>query len=314
MVTIESTAEMSANIYETMERNLAIVRRRLGRPLTLADKVLLGHARRSGASGDGAGQELPVPSPRPSRTAGRARTDRDAPVHADAAAAGRGADDDPLRPPHPGARRGAGRSARVARREPGGLRLPALGGRQVRRRILGTGRRHHPPGGPRAVRVPGGLDHRDRLAHAERRRPRRVRGRCRRRRRRRGDGGAPLGGPLSPSHRGLPDRKAERLDRSQGRHPVRRGSADGRRRDQRDRGVHRPGRPDHQRDRQGDDHQHGRRARRHDLDVPAGRADGGVPASHRTRRPRAASPSAIRISWRPTRRSKPIRRSTTTAW
>jgi aconitate hydratase len=43
MATIESTAEMAAKVYETMERNLAIVRRRLGRPLTLADKVLLGH-------------------------------------------------------------------------------------------------------------------------------------------------------------------------------------------------------------------------------------------------------------------------------
>ena len=44
MVTIESTADMAAKVYETMERNLAVVRRRLGRPLTLADKVLLGHA------------------------------------------------------------------------------------------------------------------------------------------------------------------------------------------------------------------------------------------------------------------------------
>jgi aconitate hydratase len=44
MVTIESTADMAAKVYETMERNVAIVRRRLGRPLTLADKVLLGHA------------------------------------------------------------------------------------------------------------------------------------------------------------------------------------------------------------------------------------------------------------------------------
>jgi aconitate hydratase len=43
MATIESTAEMAAKVYESMERNLAIVRRRLGRPLTLADKVLLGH-------------------------------------------------------------------------------------------------------------------------------------------------------------------------------------------------------------------------------------------------------------------------------
>jgi len=43
MVTIESTPEMAAKVYETMTRNLAIVRKRLGRPLTLADKVLLGH-------------------------------------------------------------------------------------------------------------------------------------------------------------------------------------------------------------------------------------------------------------------------------
>jgi aconitate hydratase len=43
MVTIESTPEMAAKVYETMAHNLGIVRRRLGRPLTLADKVLLGH-------------------------------------------------------------------------------------------------------------------------------------------------------------------------------------------------------------------------------------------------------------------------------
>jgi aconitate hydratase len=43
MVTIESTPAMAAEVYETMERNLAVVRRRLGRALTLADKVLLGH-------------------------------------------------------------------------------------------------------------------------------------------------------------------------------------------------------------------------------------------------------------------------------
>ncbi|HYB72841.1 MAG TPA: aconitate hydratase [Candidatus Sulfotelmatobacter sp.] len=43
MVTIESTPEMATKTYEMMERNLKVVRRRLGRPLTLADKVLLGH-------------------------------------------------------------------------------------------------------------------------------------------------------------------------------------------------------------------------------------------------------------------------------
>src|SRR5499427_2422590 len=43
MVTIESTSQMAAKVFETMEKNLEVVRRRLDRPLTLADKVLLGH-------------------------------------------------------------------------------------------------------------------------------------------------------------------------------------------------------------------------------------------------------------------------------
>src|SRR6266487_356578 len=43
MVAIESTPEMAAAVYATMARNLAVIRRRLGRPLTLADKILLGH-------------------------------------------------------------------------------------------------------------------------------------------------------------------------------------------------------------------------------------------------------------------------------
>ncbi|MGH7116887.1 MAG: aconitate hydratase [Stellaceae bacterium] len=43
MVSIESTPEMASGVYATMARNLAVVRRRLGKPLTLADKVLLGH-------------------------------------------------------------------------------------------------------------------------------------------------------------------------------------------------------------------------------------------------------------------------------
>ena len=43
MVTIESTPELTTKVYATMTRTLERVRRRLGRPLTLADKVLLGH-------------------------------------------------------------------------------------------------------------------------------------------------------------------------------------------------------------------------------------------------------------------------------
>jgi aconitate hydratase len=43
MVAIESTPDTAAKLYATMRQNLAVVRRRLKKPLTLADKVLLGH-------------------------------------------------------------------------------------------------------------------------------------------------------------------------------------------------------------------------------------------------------------------------------
>ena len=43
MVAIESTPDMVARVYATTAKNLDVVRRRLGRPLSLADKLLLGH-------------------------------------------------------------------------------------------------------------------------------------------------------------------------------------------------------------------------------------------------------------------------------
>ena len=43
MNAIDSTPEFVAKAYEKIERNLEVIRRRLGRPLTLAEKVLLGH-------------------------------------------------------------------------------------------------------------------------------------------------------------------------------------------------------------------------------------------------------------------------------
>ena len=52
MVAIESTPDMVARAYSTTARNLEVVRRRLGRPLSLADKLLLGHL------DDPEGQEL----------------------------------------------------------------------------------------------------------------------------------------------------------------------------------------------------------------------------------------------------------------
>ena len=43
MVEIAATPEMAAKMYARMERSLAVVRHRLGRPLTLAEKLLLAH-------------------------------------------------------------------------------------------------------------------------------------------------------------------------------------------------------------------------------------------------------------------------------
>src|SRR2546425_105426 len=40
---IDSTPEYVRSVYDAMQQRLAIVRRRLGRPLTLAEKILLGH-------------------------------------------------------------------------------------------------------------------------------------------------------------------------------------------------------------------------------------------------------------------------------
>src|SRR6266704_2534086 len=43
VVTIESTPEFVSGVYARMDRRLDTVRRHLGRPLGLADKVLLAH-------------------------------------------------------------------------------------------------------------------------------------------------------------------------------------------------------------------------------------------------------------------------------
>src|SRR5215831_7771698 len=49
---IDSTPEMVAGVYDRLRRNLPIIRERLGRPLTLMEKIVLTHL------DDPAGQEL----------------------------------------------------------------------------------------------------------------------------------------------------------------------------------------------------------------------------------------------------------------
>jgi aconitate hydratase len=43
MINLDSTPEFVSKVYETMTRNLKVVRKKLARPLTLADKILLSH-------------------------------------------------------------------------------------------------------------------------------------------------------------------------------------------------------------------------------------------------------------------------------
>ena len=43
MGAIETTPELVGSVYESLERNVAVVRERLARPLTYAVKIFLGH-------------------------------------------------------------------------------------------------------------------------------------------------------------------------------------------------------------------------------------------------------------------------------
>ncbi len=43
MLTVETTPEMVENVYATIRKNLEVIRKRLGRPLTLSEKILFGH-------------------------------------------------------------------------------------------------------------------------------------------------------------------------------------------------------------------------------------------------------------------------------
>ena len=49
---IETTLHFVEKVYANLEKNIAVLRKRLGRPLTLMEKVVLGHL------DDPAGQEL----------------------------------------------------------------------------------------------------------------------------------------------------------------------------------------------------------------------------------------------------------------
>ena len=294
MVAIESTPEMVAKVYATMRRNLAVVRRRLQKPLTLADKVLLGHL------DDPETQDL-----EPGRSYLALRPDRV--VFQDVLGqtgmlqfmqtrrdARRGADHDPLRPPDPGAHRGRGGPARVARRRTArsttscapprrstarasGGRAPGIIHQVVLENyafpgalIIGTDSHTPNAGGLGACAVGvGGADAVEVIAGLpwEVLYPRHI--------------AVYLTGKLSgwTAPKDVILYVAGQLTVSGGTNAIVEYIG--------------PGARTHQRHRQGDDHQHGRRARRDDLDVPGRRADGDLPARDRPRRARAADASSI---------------------
>ena len=43
MTTVDSTPELVSQVYSALVRKLSIIRRRMGRPMTFADKILLSH-------------------------------------------------------------------------------------------------------------------------------------------------------------------------------------------------------------------------------------------------------------------------------
>ncbi len=121
MLEIESTPEYVAAVYAAMEQRLQTVRKRLGRPLTLAEKILLGHLDDPPGRTSGPGESYLML--RPDRVAMQDATAQMALLQfMQAGQAPRGGSDDgPLRSPDPGAGRIGADTARRSRREPGGL-------------------------------------------------------------------------------------------------------------------------------------------------------------------------------------------------
>ena len=223
---VDSTPLMVANTYATMRKNLEVARKRVGRPLTLADKILLGHLV------DPENQEIEPGvsqlSLNPDRVAlqdvlGQTVMLNFMQTMRETVAVPTTVHCDHL----------------IQARVEGGIDL--VQSMEENREVYeflknaaakygagfwgpGAGIIH--PGGIGELLVPRSAHHRDRLAHAERGR---AWGLCRRRRgcgRRGGDGGSAVGGALSEARGRLSHRREERLDGSEGRHPPSGGGVD----------------------------------------------------------------------------------------
>ena len=132
---------------------------------------------------------------------------------------------------------------------------------EVRHRLLEAGQRDHPPGRAGELRLPWRDDDRHRQPHAQRRRARHGRHRRGRRRRRGRDDRLPVQRPLAEAHRRPPHRHAQRLVEPEGHHPQGRRDPHREGRHRRHHRVLRSGRRLDHRHRQGHRLQHGRRDR-----------------------------------------------------
>ena len=216
---IDSTPEMVTRVYERMAANMPIIRQRLGRPLTLMEKIVLTHL------DDPAGQELKPGESylmvRPDRVALQDATAQMALLQFAQANIPRVAVPstvhcDHLIRAHIGADPDLAGATSENREVYDFLSLRLA---EVRPRLLEAGQRHHPSGRAGELRLPRRHDDRHRLAHAERGWPRHDR--LRRRWRGRGgrDGRLPVGSEVPQEDRRQVDRPVEWLDRAEGCHP-----------------------------------------------------------------------------------------------
>ena len=98
-VTAGTPIELVEGVYATLAANAQLGRERLGRPLTLTEKILINHLGDPAAQEIDAWRQLQRLPPRPGRDAGRDRADGAAAVHDRRPAADRGAEHRALRPP-----------------------------------------------------------------------------------------------------------------------------------------------------------------------------------------------------------------------
>ena len=218
-VTANTPIELVEGVYGNLEERLAVGRERLGRPLTLTEKVLINHLRDPQEGGLDRGKSYTDFDPDriamqdataqmallQFMTAGLPSVAVPTTVHCDH-----------LIQAKVGAQIDLGVAIDTNAEVYAFLETVSA---KYGIGFWGPGSGHHPPGRPRAVRVPRRDDDRHRQPHAERRRPRHGRHRRGRRRCRRRDDELPLQRPVPEGHRRAPHRHPLGLDRAEGHHP-----------------------------------------------------------------------------------------------